>query len=141
MGSRGAAGYALHTLAWEIVHGAREDHLPIIPRNGDYTDIRIENLAIGRRTCVRSKGLSYRRTGLSHKRNPSGVAGVRRGNENKSDGTPRYWKAYIFIRGKEYYLGMSKDIETAIATRHAAWDAYRLRGEIPQPKPKRNKEP
>lgn len=89
------------------------------------------------------KGQQYKRSGKSHKRNPSGVAGVRLGSQRLADGSKYLWRAFIFLEGRDYCIGSSRDFDTAVSMRQSAWEAYQLRGEKPKPnaKCKRNKEP
>lgn len=92
--------YMAHRLAWFYVHGNwpqnEIDHI-----NGDGSDNRIANLRLATRSQNAMNTRCYRT-------NKSGFKGVQ---------LVHYWKASIFLNGREKYLGSFKTAE-------AAHDAY-----------------
>ena len=57
--------------------------------------------------------IASRKNGSVNKNNSSGVNGVCRGKSGK-------WRAYIVLRGKQYYLGNFSELDDAIAARKNA---------------------
>lgn len=98
--------YPAHRLAWFYVHGVYPDQY-IVPRNGDYLDLRIENLE--------QKSAQEMAFGWSARRdNKSGHRGV------TWDKSRARWTAGIGINGKRKGLGRFKTKEEAVAAVEAA---------------------
>lgn len=98
--------YPAHRVIWLHVHGQWPSQY-LLPRNGNYDDLRLENFA----EATRSE--SARRGGPS-RANTSGYRGV------TWDKVKNSWLVYITHNYKRIYIGNFKAKEDAIAARDAA---------------------
>lgn len=102
--------YRAHRVIWAMVHG-EDPQTEIDHIDGDPGNNRIENLRLADR-ATQSRNLKMNRT------NTSGVMGV---GFDKSRGL---WRAHIWDKNKQVYLGRFKTREEAIAAREAALKRY-----------------
>lgn len=96
--------YSAHRIAWALHHGAwpngHVDHI-----NGIHTDNRIENLR-----------------DVTHKENCHNLA-MKRENKSGAMGVIKRgpsWRAYIWLDGRQKYLGSHRDFDEALRVRREA---------------------